>query len=96
MANENQVEQGAPIPPEAGEKTGRDATHSRKAGEHLHSAVGATTDEYLGRAEGIWDDTRHRLRSFQDDGERYVRENPTKAVFVALGVGFLLGFTFRR
>ena len=96
MADEKQMEQGAPIPPEAGEKAERDATHSRKAGEHLRSAVGATTDEHLGRAEGIWDDTRHHVRSFQEDSERCVRENPTKAVFAALGVGFLLGFTFRR
>jgi ElaB/YqjD/DUF883 family membrane-anchored ribosome-binding protein len=32
----------------------------------------------------------------QDDGEQYVRENPTKAVFTALGVGFVLGLIFRR
>ena len=37
-----------------------------------------------------------RVRSFQDDSKQYVRENPTKAVFTALGVGFVLGFTFRR
>jgi len=36
------------------------------------------------------------VRSFQGDSEQYVRENPTKAVFTALAVGFLLGFTFRR
>ena len=53
-------------------------------------------DEYLGRAEGVWDDARRRVRSFQDDSEQYVRENPTKAVFTALGVGFVLGFIFRR
>jgi ElaB/YqjD/DUF883 family membrane-anchored ribosome-binding protein len=54
------------------------------------------TDEYLGRAEGVWDDALRRVRSFQGDSEQYVRENPTKAVFAALGVGFLFGFTFRR
>jgi ElaB/YqjD/DUF883 family membrane-anchored ribosome-binding protein len=95
MADENQMAQGAAAPAQAGEKAERGATHSRKAGE-LRSPVGATGDEYLGRAEGIWDDARHRVRSFQDDSERYVRENPTKAVFAALGVGFLFGFTFRR
>jgi ElaB/YqjD/DUF883 family membrane-anchored ribosome-binding protein len=96
MADENQREEGPSASPQAAEKAERGATHSRQAGEDLRSAVGATTDEYLGRAEGIWNDTRDRVRSFQDDGERYVRENPTKAVFAALGVGFLLGFTFRR
>ena len=54
------------------------------------------TDEYLGRAEGKWDDARRCVRSFQDDSEQYVRENPTKAVFTALGVGLVLGLIFRR
>jgi len=96
MADENQMDQGAAAPAQAGGKAERGATHSRKAAEDLRSAAGAMNDEYLGRAEGIWDDARRRVRSFQDDSERYVRENPTKAVFAALGVGFLLGFTFRR
>jgi ElaB/YqjD/DUF883 family membrane-anchored ribosome-binding protein len=64
-------------------------TYVGKAAEDLGSAAGAMTDEHLGRAEGIWDDARHR-------SEQFVRENPTKAVFTALGIGFLLGFSFRR
>ena len=96
MADENQMDQGAAAPPEAGEKAERGATHAGKATKDLRSAASAMTDEYLGCAEGIWDDARHRVRSFQDDSEQYVRENPTKAVFAALGAGFLLGFTFRR
>jgi ElaB/YqjD/DUF883 family membrane-anchored ribosome-binding protein len=36
------------------------------------------------------------VRSFQEDTEQYVRENPTKAVFTALGIGFVLGLIFRR
>ena len=76
-------------PPQGRENAERGVTHGGKAAEDLGSVAGAMTDEYLGRAEGIWDDARHR-------SERYVRENPTKAVFAALGVGFLLGFTFPR
>jgi ElaB/YqjD/DUF883 family membrane-anchored ribosome-binding protein len=49
-----------------------------------------------GRAEVAWDDARTRARTFQDDAEQYVRENPTKAIFTALGVGFVLGLIFRR
>jgi ElaB/YqjD/DUF883 family membrane-anchored ribosome-binding protein len=36
------------------------------------------------------------VRTFQQDAEEYVRENPTKAVFTALAVGFVLGLIFRR
>jgi len=96
MADETQMDQGPAVPPEAKEEAKRGETHVRKAAEDLRSAAGATADEYLGRAEGVWDDARRRVRGFQDDGEQYVRENPTKAVFAALGVGFVLAFIFRR
>ena len=72
------------------------ATHARKAAEDLKSAAGAVAEEYRGRAEEVWNDASYRVRSFQDDAEQYVRENPTKAVFTALGIGFVLGLIFRR
>ena len=46
--------------------------------------------------EEIRDEALHRIRSFQDDSKQYVRENPTKAVLTALGVGFVLGLIYRR
>jgi ElaB/YqjD/DUF883 family membrane-anchored ribosome-binding protein len=52
--------------------------------------------EYRDRFEEIKDDAIDRIRSFQDDGKQYVRENPTKAVVTALAVGFVLGLIFRR
>jgi len=95
MADENQMDQGAAAPAQAGEKAQRGVTHARKAAEDLGSAAGAMADEYRGHAEEAWDDARHRVRSLQDESKQYVRENPTKAVFTALALGFLLGFTFR-
>jgi ElaB/YqjD/DUF883 family membrane-anchored ribosome-binding protein len=96
MAHENPMDQGPAVPPQAAEKAKRGVTHVRKAAEDFRSAAGATADEYMGRAEGVLDDALHRVRSFQDDSKQYVRENPTKAVFTALGVGFVLGLIFRR
>src|SRR5438309_1791781 len=49
-----------------------------------------------GKAEQAWGDARDRARTFQEDAEQYVRENPTKAIFTALGIGFVLGLIFRR
>src|SRR2546430_17345363 len=80
---------------------------ARKAGEDLKSAAGAIAGEYRGKgeqawgdargkAEQAWGDARDRVRTFQEDAEQYVRENPTKAVFTALGIGFILGLIFRR
>ena len=96
MADENQMDQGPAVPPQAKEEANRGVTHARKAAEDLRSVASAMADEYRGRAEEVWDDALHRVRSFQDDSKQYVRENPAKAVFTALGVGFVLGLIFRR
>jgi len=96
MADENQMDQGPAVSPQAEEKAGSGVTHPREAAEDLRSAAGASADKHLARAEGVWHDARHRVRSFQDDGEQYVRENPTKAVFAALGIGFVLAFILKR
>ena len=96
MANENAMNQGPVVPPEAERKAEQGAKHARKAAEDLRSSAGAMANEYRGRLEEIRDDAFDRIRSFQDDGKQYVRENPTKAVFTALAVGFVLGLIFRR
>jgi ElaB/YqjD/DUF883 family membrane-anchored ribosome-binding protein len=96
MTVENQMDQGAQIPPQAGEKPQRGVTSAAKAAEDLRSAAGAMADEFRGHAEGVWDDARRHVHNLQDDSKQYVRDNPTKAVFTALAVGFLLGFTFSR
>jgi ElaB/YqjD/DUF883 family membrane-anchored ribosome-binding protein len=96
MADENQPAEGAAIPPQAEEEVRRGAANARKAAENLRSAAGAVADQYRGRAEEVWQDASSRVRTFQDDTEQYVRDNPTKAVLTALGVGFVLGLIFRR
>ena len=109
MAEENKTttDGGGVIPEDAQRKFESSKTHVRKAAEDLKSAAGtmaedlksaagAMAEEYRGKAEQAWDDARERVRTLQDDGEQYVRENPTKAVFTALGIGFVLGLIFRR
>jgi ElaB/YqjD/DUF883 family membrane-anchored ribosome-binding protein len=96
MANESAMNQGPVVPPEAEEKAERGMKHARKAAKDLGSSAGAMANEYRGRFEEIKDDAIDRIRSFQDDGKQYVRENPTKAVVTALAVGFVLGLIFRR
>ena len=96
MGDQNQTGQGLAVPPQAKEEAKRGVTHVRKAAEDLRSAAGAMADEYRERGKEVLDDALHRVRSFQDDSKQYVRKNPTKAVFTALGVGFVLGLVFRR
>ena len=110
MAEENKTTtkgDSGVIPTAAQNKFESSKTHVRKAAEDLRSAAGvvaedlksaagAMAEEYRGKAEQAWEDARDRVRTLQDDGEQYVRENPIKAVFTALGVGFVLGLIFRR
>ena len=96
MDDQNQTGQGPAVSPQARQKAERGGTHARKAAEDIGSAAGAMANKYVGRAEEVWDESLDRVRSFQDDSKQYIRENPTKAVFTALGVGLLLGFIFRR
>lgn len=95
MEDENNTPTDA-IPPEAQEEASSGATHARKAAGDFRSAASAVADEYRGKAEEVWNDARFRARSFQEDSEQYVRENPTKAICTALGLGFVLGLIFRR
>ena len=98
MAEENKTTQGggAATSASAENKFESSKTHVRKAAEDLKSAAGAMADEYRDKAEQVWGDARDRARTLQEDGEQFVRENPTKAVFTALGIGFVLGLIFRR
>ena len=96
MGDENQMGQGTAVPPQAKEEAKHGVTHARKAAEDRRSAAGAMADEYRERGKEVLGDALHRVRSFQDDSKQFVRQNPTKAVFTALGVGFVLGLIFRR
>ena len=99
MAEENQANQGGGS---GGTSTGgagkleSGRTHARQAADDLRSAATQIAGEYRGKAEQAWEDAQGRVRTLQEDGEAYVRENPTKAVFTALGIGFILGVMFRR
>ena len=96
MGDQNQMGQGSAVPPQAKEEAKHSVTHARKAADDLRSAAGVMAGEYRERGKEVLDDALHRVRSFQDDSKQYVRENPTKAVFTALGIGFVLGLIFRR
>lgn len=106
MAEENKTQQASPSA-DAQNKFESSKTHARKAAEDLREAAGALAEQYRGKAEEAWDqardkaehawgDAKVRVRSFHEETEQYVRENPTKAVFTALGIGFVLGLIFRR
>jgi ElaB/YqjD/DUF883 family membrane-anchored ribosome-binding protein len=96
MAEENETEQAGSGITDAQGKLQSSRSHARQAAKDLKSAAGVIAGEYRGKAEQAWDDAKDRVRTFQQDADQYVRESPTKAVFTALGIGFVLGLIFRR
>jgi ElaB/YqjD/DUF883 family membrane-anchored ribosome-binding protein len=96
VAEENEAQQAGSAATDTHEKLQSSRTHARQAAEDLKSAAGVIAGEYRGKAEQAWDEAKDRVRTFQHDADQYVRENPTKAVFTALGIGFVLGLIFRR
>lgn len=62
----------------------------------LESATANVAEDYAAKAERSWDEAKVRVRSWQDESREYVRDNPTKAVLVAAGIGLVLGLMVPR
>jgi ElaB/YqjD/DUF883 family membrane-anchored ribosome-binding protein len=79
---------------------GAKADELRHRAEEVYGQARQRAEEYYGearnRAEQAYGEAREKARTFQEDGEAYVREQPLRAVAVALGAGFVLGLLFRR
>lgn len=65
------------------------ATVLRQAAEEKATHLRSVADEQ-------WHQTRDRAKDIHVTAEDYIRENPTKCVLGALGIGFLIGLISRR
>jgi ElaB/YqjD/DUF883 family membrane-anchored ribosome-binding protein len=101
MAEENQMNRGPVESPQAGvigEQNTReqnqpsvgDRKDNVEIGETQRPAKKLTPAARVTGAE-VLHDARERLRTLKADTDNYVRKNPAKAVFTALGIGFVLG-----
>jgi ElaB/YqjD/DUF883 family membrane-anchored ribosome-binding protein len=71
------------------------AAAEAKAAEFRATAEGKV-NELRGKAEQAYTDARTRAQSLRGESEQWIRENPTRAVLTAMGVGFILGLMFRK
>jgi ElaB/YqjD/DUF883 family membrane-anchored ribosome-binding protein len=71
------------------ERAVESAQHFRETAVQKASALKTTATEQ-------WDDTRVRAKELHVTAEDYIRQNPTKCVLSALGLGFLIGLIVRR
>ena len=94
MADENMNQGGGTTG--AQDKFETSKTHAKRAAEHLKSATTTIAEDYRDKATQAWGGAKVRVRTLREDSEEYVRKNPTKAVFTALGVGFVLGLIYKH
>ena len=77
-------------------KVESDEARVQRAAEALESATANVAEDYRAKSEQSSNETKVRVHTWQEEGEEYVRENPMKAVFTALGIGFVLGLIVRH
>lgn len=68
---------------------------SEKA-DHYKAVATEKAHQAKTSAQHQWDETRVKAREIQVTAEDYIRQNPTKAVLGALGIGFLIGLIARN
>jgi hypothetical protein len=104
MAEENQMNKGPAVSPQGeikGEQNRRQQTGpgSSGSGGNPQTSTSKRT-KTAGRAAGasgqIWDEASEGIRALKQNTDEYVRKNPTKAVFTALAIGFVLGLMRRH
>jgi ElaB/YqjD/DUF883 family membrane-anchored ribosome-binding protein len=71
------------------------ATAEAKAAEFRATAE-AKAAEFRSKAEHTYSDAVNRAQTFRGESEHWIRENPTRAVLTAMGVGFIIGLMFRK
>ena len=64
--------------------------------EEWRGAANAKAEEFRGRAEDAWGDVKIQARTYQEDGEAYVRENPTRSLLIGVTAGFVLGLILHK
>ncbi len=71
-------------------------THARAAAAEMRDAAAEAAREFRERASGVAGEWKEKAQGVQREIEDYVRENPTKSILAAVGIGFVIGLIFRR
>lgn len=79
--------------------TGAEAARLKERAVETASSMKATATDKVQHARETaqqqWQETRVKAKEIHITAEDYIRQNPTKAVLGALGVGFLIGLIAR-
>ncbi len=80
----------------AGEKAREFVHNAEEKANSLKLAAVDKAQQLKENAAEQWEETRVKAKELHLTAEDYIRENPTKCVLSALGVGFLVGLIVRR
>jgi ElaB/YqjD/DUF883 family membrane-anchored ribosome-binding protein len=64
--------------------------------DHYKSVATEKVQHAKETAQHQWEETRVKAKEIHVTAEDYIRQNPTKAVLGALGIGFLIGLIARN
>jgi ElaB/YqjD/DUF883 family membrane-anchored ribosome-binding protein len=67
-----------------------------ESAQHFRQTASEKSQHLREAAVEQWQETRVKAQELHSTAEDYIRQNPTKCVLGALGVGFLIGLITRR
>jgi ElaB/YqjD/DUF883 family membrane-anchored ribosome-binding protein len=69
---------------------------AKETADNLRAATEGQLKQFQNEVENAWSDSRSLTQRWKTEVETYVRQNPTKAVFIALVLGFVLSRMCRK
>jgi ElaB/YqjD/DUF883 family membrane-anchored ribosome-binding protein len=93
---ERAVESAQHLREVATEKAGVFKASAAEKAEALKHAAGEKAQHLRECATEQWQDTRVKAKELHITAEDYIRQNPSKCVLGAIGIGFLIGLIVRR
>jgi len=80
----------------ASEKVDQYKAVATEKAEHYRTVATEKAQQVKETAQKQWGDTQVKAKELHVTSEDYIKQNPSKAVLGALGIGFLIGLIARR
>ncbi len=93
---ERAVETAQSLKATATEKADHFKAVATEKADHYKAVATEKVQHAKETAQYQWEETRVKAKEIHVTAEDYIRQNPTKAVLGALGVGFLIGLIVRN
>ena len=79
----------------AKEKASKLRGKAESTAQNIKHTASENVNQFRDYADENWTDVKIRFDDYKEEGERYVRQNPTKSILIAIGLGFIIGRILR-